>query len=228
MSKTLRRRSLPLLLVLGLLLAACENTPGLRASASAPEAAQADQPRLTRFTDIPIPAGAKMNVTRSLILGPMEGWVGRLVFNAAAGTQTLFQFYTREMPRFDWQEISRVRAQVSILTYTRGARTATVQISSTTLGGSVVSVTMCALDPAQGADDGARGPRSASALPLTEFPRGRHWICYEGDAASLCVRPPRSLPACPWPLNHRLPPPRGPITATLTHRRAVRPSVSSG
>ena len=130
------------LAVAGLLLAACENMSGIRASSTAPEGSSPEQPRLTRFSDIPVPEGARMNVTRSLILGPVDGWVGRLVFNTSTGSQILFQFYAREMPRFDWQEISRVRAQVSILTYTRGARTATVQISSTTLGGAVVSITM--------------------------------------------------------------------------------------
>jgi hypothetical protein len=129
-------------LILGLALAACQNPPEIGPSQATPDGPTADQPRLTRFSDIPIPAGAQMNVTRSLILGPTDAWVGRLVFNASTGSQTLYQFYTREMPRFKWQEVTRVRAQVSILTYTRGARTATVQISSTTLGGSVVSVTM--------------------------------------------------------------------------------------
>lgn len=125
-----------------LLAAGCENMSGIRESSTVPQGSAPDQPRLTRFSDIPIPAGARMNVTRSLILGPVDGWVGRLVFNTSTGSQALFQFYAREMPRFEWQEIARVRAQVSILTYTRGARTATVQISSTTLGGAAVSVTM--------------------------------------------------------------------------------------
>ena len=144
-------------------LAACENMSGIRESSTEPPGSALEQPRLTRFSDIPIPAGAKMNVTRSLILGPTEGWVGRLVFNASTGSQTLFQFYAREMPGFDWQEISRVRAEVSILTYTRGARTATVQISSATLGGSVVSVTMA---------PSTRGktPMVPSSAPVTTAP----------------------------------------------------------
>ena len=151
------------LAVTGLWLAACENTSIIRASSTAPQGAATEQPRLTRFSDLPIPAGAKMNVTRSLILGPMDAWVGRLVFNTATGSQTLFQFYVREMPRFDWQEITRVRAQVSILTYTRGARTATVQISSATLGGSVVSVTMAP-------STRAKTPMAPSSAPVTAAP----------------------------------------------------------
>jgi hypothetical protein len=162
-------------LSLALFLAACQNTPPIGASQATPEGPTADQPRLTRFSDIPIPAGAQMNVTRSLILGPTDAWVGRLVFNASTGSQTLYQFYTREMPRFKWQEVTRVRAQVSILTYTRGARTATVQISSTTLGGSVVSVTMAPSVRRTTRQDGAMAPTAPAAprpqtAPLSPAP----------------------------------------------------------
>lgn len=142
MSNLTRALAPACLILAGFGLGSCENTPGISASQATEEGPTSDQPRLTRFSDIPIPAGAKMNVTRSLILGPVDAWVGRLVFNASSGSQTLYQFYTREMPRFHWREVTRVRAQVSILTYSRGRRTATVQISSTTLGGSVVSITM--------------------------------------------------------------------------------------
>lgn len=147
----------------GLILAACEDTSGLRASRTAPEGA-IDQPPLTRFTDIPIPKGAKMDMSASLILGPTESWVGRLVFSVSAGAQSMFQFYAREMPRYDWQEIARVRAEASILTYTRGNRTVTVQISSTTLGGSEVSLTMAPSTPA-----GMMGP--ARTAPVQTLPR---------------------------------------------------------
>ncbi len=171
MSNKKRARAWAVLAVTGLWLAACENTSGIRASSMTPQGATGEQPHLTRFADLPIPAGAKMNVTRSLILGPADAWVGRLVFNAAASSQTLFQFYAREMPRFDWQEIARVRAQVSILTYTRGARTATVQISSATLGGSVVSVIMA--PSTRGKTPMAPAPASAPVTPTPMAPAPR-------------------------------------------------------
>jgi hypothetical protein len=156
------------LAVAGLLLAACENMSGIRASSTVPQGSAPEQPRLTRFSDIPIPAGARMNVTRSLILGPVDGWVGRLVFNTSTGSQTLFQFYAREMLRFDWQELARIRAQVSILTYSRGARTATVQISSTTLGGAVVSITMA--PSTKGKTPMAPSSRPMTSPPVTSAP----------------------------------------------------------
>jgi hypothetical protein len=165
-----------------LLLAACENMSGIRESSTEPPGSALEQPRLTRFSDIPIPAGARMNVTRSLILGPVDGWVGRLVFNTSTGSQTLFQFYTSEMQRFDWQEIARVRAQVSILTYTRGARTATVQISSTTLGGAAVSVTMAPSTK-------GKTPMVPSRAPMTSAP----------SSAPVTTAPIRSAPGQPAP-----------------------------
>lgn len=172
MSKSKRAAALICLVFGGIGLMGCENTPGISASQATPEGPAADQPRLTRFSDIPIPAGAKMNVTRSLILGPVDAWVGRLVFNASSGAQTLFQFYTQEMPRFNWREVTRVRAQVSILTYTREARTATVQISSTTLGGSVVSITMApATRPSAGMSPARSGVQTAPMAPAPINPR---------------------------------------------------------
>jgi hypothetical protein len=151
----------------GLTLIACEGTSGLRASRTAPQSG-ATQPSLTRFTDIPIPKGAKMDMSASLILGPTEAWVGRLVFSTSKGAQAIFQFYAQEMPRFDWQEIARVRTENSILTYTRGNRTATIQVSSTTLGGSEVSLTM-APSTRRGAAMGA-APTSPVA-PVDVTPR---------------------------------------------------------
>ncbi len=148
----------------GVILTACEDTSGLRASRTAPQGG-AEQPRLTRFTDIPIPKDAKMDMSASLILGPTDTWVGRLVFGISGGAQSIFQFYAREMPRFDWREIARVRTEVSYLTYTRGNRTATVQISSNTLGGSEVSITM-APSTQRGATMG-----SAPIAPVQTLPR---------------------------------------------------------
>ena len=46
------------------------------------------------------------------------------------------------MPRFNWQPVAVVRGATSSLTYTRGDRVATVQITGTTLGGSEVEITV--------------------------------------------------------------------------------------
>jgi hypothetical protein len=83
-----------------------------------------------------------MDSDRTLILGPRETWIGRLVFTSAAAPNDLFEFYNRELPRFGWSGITAVRAATSVLSFSRNERIATVQISRTTLGGSEVLVTI--------------------------------------------------------------------------------------
>lgn len=138
-------------------------TPSSRVGDSAADKAQAAQ-----FTDIPIPSGARMDLDRTLVLGPRDNWIGRLVFTSAAGPNDLFEFYGRELPRFGWAGVTAVRAATSVLSFTRGERVATVQIGRTTLGGSEVLVTISprtggALDMGGGAP-AQRPPVSAQPL----------------------------------------------------------------
>jgi hypothetical protein len=142
------------------LLAGCAPTADLQASRAGD--GPAPGPTLAQFTDIPIPAGASMNLERSLILGPADNWIGRLVFTASLGPQQMFEFYGREMPGFGWQEVTRVRARINIMTFTRGGRATTVQIMRTTLGGSEVDLTVS--PQAQGGPAGAAGAPSPGAV----------------------------------------------------------------
>jgi len=121
-------------------LAGCAQTADLQASATGKN--MGAPPTLAQFTDIPIPAGATMNMERSLILGQHETWIGRLVFTTSLGPQQTFAFFGREMLGFGWREITQVRARVSILTFVRGDRAATIQIDTTTLGGAAVDFTV--------------------------------------------------------------------------------------
>jgi hypothetical protein len=111
-----------------------------------------DKAQAKEFTDIPIPGGARMDLDRTMILGPRDSWIGRLVFTSVATPNDLFEFYNRELPRFGWTGITAVRASTSVLSFQRGERIATVQISRTTLGGSEVLLT---ISPRGGMDGNA-------------------------------------------------------------------------
>ena len=95
-----------------------------------------------QFPDIAVPAGAKMNIERSLVLGARDNWIGRLSMNTGQRPSTAYGFFLREMPKFRWQEITTVRSETSVLTYRRDERIATIQITEKTLGGSRVDVTV--------------------------------------------------------------------------------------
>ncbi len=95
-----------------------------------------------QFPDIPIPSGATMDLERSLVLGARDAWIGRLAMHVGGGPGALYDFYSREMGRHGWREITSVRSEVSVLTYGRGERVATVQIRGVTLRGTRVDVTV--------------------------------------------------------------------------------------
>ena len=136
-------------------------------SSRASEGPALDKAQAQQFTESPIPAGARMDLERTLILGPRETWIGRLVFTSGAGPNDLFDFYNRELPRFGWSGITAVRAGTSVLSFSRGERIATVQISRTTLGGSEVLVT---ISPRGGMDNSSGGFAPPSNAPVNRPP----------------------------------------------------------
>jgi hypothetical protein len=135
-------------------------------SSRASEGPALDKAQAQQFTDIPIPAGARMDLDRTLILGPRETWIGRLVYTSSAGPNDLFDFYNRELPRFGWVGITAVRAGTSVLSFSRAERIATVQISRTTLGGSEVLVT---ISPRGGMESGG-GLAPSPGAPVNRPP----------------------------------------------------------
>jgi len=132
---SLRVRLLAPLLVALVALAGCDHSIS---SGAADSAGNAGTPSFGQFTDVPIPDGARMDAGHSLLVGPGDNWVGRLVFNVRwSSGPALFDFYKAKMPGFQWQEISSTRADISIMTWQRGGRVATIQIEETTFGAQV-------------------------------------------------------------------------------------------
>ena len=128
--------------VVALLTAACTSGARMRASTRPTQPGTPAAKGFAKFPDIPIPRGASMDLNRTLILGTQHEWIGRLAIKAGYSAGPLYDFYNREMGRFGWREVSSVRAGTSILTFTRGERVATVQISERTIAGSLVDVTV--------------------------------------------------------------------------------------
>lgn len=79
-----------------------------------------------QFNDIPIPADADIDLEQSLVLGTEDGWIGRLSLDVNYVMIDMYAFYTKEMPRFGWEQLTTVRARISTMTYRRGARVATI------------------------------------------------------------------------------------------------------
>lgn len=121
---------------------ACDKTAPLAASHKPTESGIIGEPSFAQFSDVPVPAGAKMDLDRSLVLGDREAWIGRLVMAVGMNQDRAYDFYFGEMPRFGWQPITTVRSETSVLTYIRGGRVATVQIQGRAIAGSRVWMTI--------------------------------------------------------------------------------------
>ncbi len=138
--------TLMLALVLPLMVAGCS---GLGAPTMSGSSNGADdksgapaQASFTRFPDLPMPVSADLQMDKTLIFGANEDWIGRMVIHTSHSANDMFDFYKREMPGFEWQEITSVRSKISVMTYTRRGRVATIQIEGRTLRGAAVTITV--------------------------------------------------------------------------------------
>ena len=103
---------------------------------------QTVQPAFAQFQDIPIPEGSKMNMDRTLILGENNAWIGRLVIDSQSSKAELFDFFKYRTSQFGWQEITSVRAAISVLSYSKENRIMTITFESQPLIGTRVNITM--------------------------------------------------------------------------------------
>ena len=105
------------------------------------------QASFSQFQDVPIPIGAEMDLDRTVILGAHERWIGRLTLETNHNPVKLFNFFKQSTPEFGWQEVTSIRSATSFLTYTQTTRVLTIQITSKTLQGSEVVMTVSPRDP---------------------------------------------------------------------------------
>ena len=99
-------------------------------------------PNALQISDIPIPAGAKFDTENSLIIGANDGWLGRVVIKTDITPIQAFNHFYNGMPSLGWGLVTVVQGRISMLTYMRGERVASIQIEASSLGGSTASVTV--------------------------------------------------------------------------------------
>jgi hypothetical protein len=106
-------------------LAACAEKPSVTATQAPSAPAMA-----TIAQGIAMPAGYKVDAGRTLIFGTDEAWTGRLSYSTKTSADDVFEFLHKEMPSFGWAELSSMRSDASVLTFTSDAtsRIATIHI----------------------------------------------------------------------------------------------------
>lgn len=160
------------------LLNACAKSVGVTPTPiNTGSASDPSQPSFSQFQDIPIPPGARMNMDRTLILGTLESWIGRLVLETNHKSAHVFDFFKQRTPEFGWQEVTAVRAATSVLTYTRSNRVLNILITSKTLLGSEAVLTVSPKGSSLG---------STMAPPNSEAPQNR---LLPGSTTSLPLPP---------------------------------------
>ena len=128
-----------LAIFLSALLGACASSGD--SPTGSPEEVQEIQSQL--LGDMLLPQGARLNGTDSIIIGRGNEWVGRAVINALQGATDVYAFFQSEYPKNGWTIVTAVKAKTSILVFTKGDRTATIEVMDGSLGGpkSVIVIT---------------------------------------------------------------------------------------
>lgn len=126
-------------LFLAALLGACASSGD--SPSGSPQEVQELQSQL--LGDMLLPQGARLNGTDSIIIGRGNEWVGRAVVNALQGATDVYAFFQSEYPKGGWTTVTAVKAKTSILVFTKGDRTATIEVVDGSLGGpkSVIIIT---------------------------------------------------------------------------------------
>lgn len=141
MMNATRHFTLTLLFVTTLMLGACAtDQPAIGAAGTDPQAGQPSN--LLPVTDIPIPAGAKLDAENSFIMGADDRWLGRIVIKTENTPVQAYNHFSSGMAAYGWVPVTAVQARTSSLTFLRDARVAAILIEPATLGGTKIFITV--------------------------------------------------------------------------------------
>jgi hypothetical protein len=127
-----------LALCLSALLGACASSGD--SATGTPAEVQETQAQL--LGDMPLPAASKMIGSDSLIIGRGDNWVGRVVLSGVQTPTDIYAFFQSEYPRAGWTTVSAVKAKTSFLVFTKGDRTATVELNEGSFSGPKTIITI--------------------------------------------------------------------------------------
>jgi len=133
-------QQLSLAFALSMLLAACASSGD--SPTGTPSEVQEIQSQL--LGDMPLPAASKMIGSDSLIIGRGDNWVGRVVLSGVQTPTDIYAFFQAEYPKVGWTTVSAVKSKTSILVFTKGDRTSTVELNEGPFTGPKTIITITA------------------------------------------------------------------------------------
>ncbi|MDO8385912.1 MAG: hypothetical protein Q7T13_05850 [Polaromonas sp.] len=90
--------------------------------------------------DVPLPQGAVIRQQDTLVMGTGAAWTGRLSLAVSGEPQTVFAYFRDSMPGAGWTLTSSSFSKLSLLTFTKAERVATVQMQGSNFGGNEVLI----------------------------------------------------------------------------------------
>jgi hypothetical protein len=92
--------------------------------------------------DVPLPQGAVIKQQDSLVMGSGNTWMGRLNMSVAGEPQGVFAWFRDSLPGAGWTLTSSSYSKLSLLTFTKAERVATVQMQAGNFGANEVLITV--------------------------------------------------------------------------------------
>ena len=122
--------------------------------------------------DLRLPPGAKIDNSRSLVIGGGANWAGRVVIQLEQGPSAAFAHFRDQYQGSGWTNVASIKARTSILVFTRQERTVTLEIAEAGALSGGSQLTMTAMPkgitgPSSQASASAAATTGAVAYPVT-------------------------------------------------------------
>ena len=117
---------------------------GCASSSDSSATSEAQEIQAQLLGDMPLPAGSKILSADSLIIGRGDNWVGRAVLSGVQNSTDIYAFFQAEYPKAGWTTVSAIKAKTSILVFTKGDRTSTVELNDGSFTGPKTLITITA------------------------------------------------------------------------------------
>ena len=128
-----------LILTMALIISGC-NTVNTSSSSNKSGSTKSTPAEISKsFADIPIASGDTVDVDKSLLLNSGDQWIGRAVLRSSQNMEDAFTYYQSNMAEYGWMTVT---SKVSVLTFEKASRVATVQIEGSGMRSSYISVTV--------------------------------------------------------------------------------------
>ncbi len=103
-----------------------------------------EQRNFERFNDIPIPEHSFMDKRETAIIGEDANWWGVLKFSISNKVPVLFDYYSKEMKRFGWKNLTFLKGDASnnSIIFSKNKRIAQISFLAHPIEGTQVKIIM--------------------------------------------------------------------------------------